>query len=131
MQAYMDDTAQQQSDYFDQRIEQLDAYQQEIKDVTNDWADAQSDQMEVYADESQSQYEVYADDMEIYGDNLADWEKERQSAIGAAESILTRIYDDYGRAFKGSVITRWIYNGTLCLVMYFMILFFQKRKDVV
>ena len=131
MQAYMDDTAQQQSDYFDGRIEQLDAYQQEIKDVTNDWADAQSDQMEVYADESQSQYEVYADDMEIYGDNLAEWEKERQSAIGAAESILTRIYDDYGRAFKGSVITRWVYNGTLCLIMYFMILFFQKRKDVV
>jgi hypothetical protein len=131
MQAYMDDVSEQKEDYFDDRIEQLDDYQQEIKDITGDWADEQSDQMEAYAEESKGQFETYADEMEYYGDELAEWEKERQSAIGAAESVLTTIYDNYGRAFKRSALYRWVILGIISFVEFILILFFIRRKDVV
>ncbi len=131
MQAYMADVSEQKEEYFDDRIEQLDEYQQQIKDVTNDWADDQSNQMEVYAEESKKQFEVYANEMELYGDELADWEKERQSAIGAAESLLETIYRNYGRSFKGSEFGRWIIIGAICFAEFVLILFFVQRKDVV
>lgn len=128
---YMDDTAEQQEEYFDERIEQLDDYQEEIKEITSDWADEQSDQMEIYAEESKEQFEDYADDMELYGDELAAWEKERQSAIGAAESLLTTIYDNYGRAFKRSAFYRWVILGFISFAEFVLILIFIRRKDVV
>ncbi len=131
MQAYMEDVSEQKEEYFDDRIEQLNDYQEEIKDITNDWADQQSEQMEVYADESKGQFEVFADEMEIYGDELAAWEKERQSAIGAAESLLETIFKNYGRSFKGSVFGRWIIIGAICLAEFILILIFVQRKDVV
>jgi hypothetical protein len=87
--------------------------------------------MEVYAEESKQQFETYADEMEIYGDVLADWEKERGSAIGAAESLLTNIYDNYGRSFRNSVFYRWIILGIISFVEFILILIFIKRKDVV
>jgi ABC-type multidrug transport system ATPase subunit/pSer/pThr/pTyr-binding forkhead associated (FHA) protein len=131
MQAYMDEVSQQKSDYFDERIAQLDDYQQQVKDVTSDWADAQSAQMEDYAGQSKTQFTTYADEMEVYGDDLASWEKERQSAIGAAESLLNTIYDNYGRSFKRSVAYRWVILGVISAVLFLLMLFFIKRKDVI
>ena len=62
---------------------------------------------------------------------MTDWEKNRQQAIGAAETIPGIIYDDYGITFQGFVELRWIYIGLICLGEFILILIFQKRKDVV
>ncbi|MCJ7625389.1 MAG: ABC transporter permease, partial [Anaerolineaceae bacterium] len=128
---FAQDVSTQQEEYFYERYVQLYIYQDSIKDDFSDWAEDQSEGMETFAEESKDQFETYADQMEIYGDNLADWEKDRQSAIGAAESILTSIYDDYGRTFRGSIINRWIAQSLLGFVFYILIIIFQRRKDVV
>ena len=87
--------------------------------------------MQTYADDSRNQYQVFADDMELYGDKLAEWEKERQSAIGAAESLLNSIYDNYGRSFRHTALYRWTIMGVICMIQLGGILFFVRRKDVV
>ena len=142
MDAYMEDVTTQKEDYFDGRIEQLDDYQNEIADITGDWADEQSESMETYgdqtkeqveefADQSKEQFEDFADEMEVYGDELAVWEKERGSAIGAAEMLLNTIYDNYSRSFKRSVGYRWVIIGAINLALFILILVFIRRKDVV
>ena len=127
---YLEDVSDQNDGHYARRSFQLKIYQQKIKEIAGDWADDLSEQMELYAEESTNQFETYAGDMGVYGDELAEWEKDRQSAVGAAESILTAIYDDYGRTFHRSVLYRWAMLALLSFIIYIMILIFQKRKDV-
>jgi ABC transport system ATP-binding/permease protein len=76
-------------------------------------------------------FEGFADEMESFGDDLTGWETPRREAIASAEAILALIYDDYGRAFRGNVIERWIYIAIISFVEFLLILILQKRKDAV
>ncbi len=131
VQSYITSMKMQQQQYYFDRSGQMSLYQEDLKEITGEWADQQKDQMETYARDSQAQYETYADEMETYGDYLAAWEKERQSAVGAAESLLNTIYDSYGRSFRQTALTRWIILGSICLIEFMAVVTVIRRKDVV
>ena len=69
--------------------------------------------------------------MREYGDERAEWQKNREKAISSAEGVLENIFDNYEQAFKGSVAARWLIILAIMLVLTATILIFQKRKDVV
>ena len=48
-----------------------------------------------------------------------------------AEGMLKSIFENYGRAFKGSVVSRWIAMGVIMFALLALIIIFQKRKDVI
>jgi len=128
---WMADSQEQTADYYDERSDQLADYQEEVKDQSGDWAELTSDQMEDYADESQQQYKDFSELMEDYGDELGEWQKERGSSIGAAENSLSTYMEKWGRAFRGTILRRWVNLTIIALVFFAGILFFQKRKDVI
>ena len=45
--------------------------------------------------------------------------------------MLKNIFDNYGRAFKGSVGSRWLAMTIVMAVLVAAIVFFQRQKDVV
>jgi len=120
-----------QDDYHDAVVDQADEYSDERSDQFEAFREQMKTQGDNFADDSRQQFEDYGDSMEVYGDEKTNWKKERESAVAAAESILSTIYDDYGRAFKGPVINRWAVLVIQALVFFGLILYFQKRKDVV
>ena len=73
-------------------------YIQDYKDDVNVQVDAfveeETGKYEAYSENAFVQFEDFADEMREYGDVRAEWEKDRQEAIGAAEAILSMIYDD-------------------------------------
>ena len=69
--------------------------------------------------------------MQDYGDQRADYEKVRQKAISGSEAMLETVYDNYGRAFKGTAAQRWVTLGIIMAVLVVFLVIFQKRKDVV
>jgi hypothetical protein len=127
----MADSQQQQADYYDERSNQMSDYQDEIKDQSGDWADSQRTQMEDFADQTQQQYKDYSNLMGDYSDQMADWQKKREKAIGAAENSLSTYYEKWGRAFRGTVWGRWAGLIIIALVLFGATLYFQKRKDVI
>lgn len=131
MRKYQEMSKDQNQEYSDEREDQFDDFRQAMEDQRRDYADAQKEQLDNYATNSRTQFEDYADAMDAYGDELSSWQKDRESAVAAAESILSTTYDDYGRAFKGRVVDRWLILIIQCFVMFGMILWFQKRKDVI
>lgn len=120
-----------QEDFRDAVRDQADEYSDERSDQFESFRERMKTQGDDFAEDSRMQFEDYGDDMEVYGEQKTDWKKERESAVAAAESILSTIYDDYGRAFKGEVAARWVVLSVQGLVMFMLILYFQKRKDVV
>ncbi len=120
-----------QQDFHDAVLDQADEYSDERSDQFESFRERMKTQGDTFAEDSRQQFEDYGDEMETYGEQKTDWKKERESAVAAAESILSTIYDDYGRAFKGEVISRWVVLTFQGLVMFVLILYFQRRKDVV
>jgi hypothetical protein len=110
---------------------QVEDYRHGVETQIAQHVEVQKQGLEQYQDQSVQQFEDYSIEMENYGDTLSVWERDRQSAIAAAEATLAAIYDNYGRAFKGSLVSRWIYILLISFGEFILILIFQKRKDVV
>ncbi len=108
------------SQYMDDMQQQGAAYQ-----------DARERQGSEYQDQREQQGDEYADAMTTYGDAKADWQRAREQAIQSAEGMMKAIVQNYGRTFKGAVTTRWFAMGTIMVVLFGLIYFFMKRKDVV
>lgn len=85
--------------------------------------------LEEYQNDSYAHFENFANELDSYGNVLSTWERNRQEAIASAEAILGLVYEDYGRAFYGSVSGRWFNIGVITLVEFILTLIFQKRKD--
>jgi hypothetical protein len=118
-------------DYMARRQDQGDEYQ-ELREQQGDYfQDLRQQQGDEYQDRRQFQGDEYADAMEEYGDDKADWQRERERAIQGAEGLLKSIFENYGQTIKGNVGTRWAAMGGIMLVLIGLIIFFQKRKDVV
>jgi hypothetical protein len=120
MGAYMDRSKEQGAKYQDQRQAQGDEYQGQ--------REAQGDE---YQKARETQGDQYADEMTAWGDAKADWQRGREQAIQGAEGRLKAIFENYGRAFKGSLFSRWAVMGAIILGLLVLIVFFQQRKDVV
>lgn len=110
---------------------QVEGYRHGVETQIAEHVERQKEGLETYEDQSYQQFEDYADEMQTYGDTLSVWERNRQGAIASAEAILGVIYDDYGRAFKGTLTGRWIAITLITLGEFILILIFQKRKDVI
>lgn len=124
--------AQVQMEEYKKQVEgQFNVYQQDVKDQVENHIDGEIQTMNVYKDDVKGQFAGYQEEMEDYSDTYSDWMRNRQEAIGAAETILGIVYDDYGRSFHGSVITRWIYILLISLGQFILILVLLKRKDVI
>ena len=126
---YMAANQAQLEEYFDLRAQQEEGYAAQTKDQLEEYMDQQKEQAELMTDESSSQYSDYIDNMEAYGDDKSNWEKDRQKAISGAEMLLKMLIDDFRPSLEGSVFTRWYYLIGLNVGMFFLIVFLQKRKD--
>jgi LPXTG-motif cell wall-anchored protein len=118
-------------DYMDLQQEQGAAYQDQIMAQMEVYRKDSENQGEQYSEMRSSQGDEYQDSMRSYGDERALWQEDREKAISSAEGTIENIYDNYGRAFTGSVTSRWLIMVGLMLVFIGVVLVFQKRKDVV
>ncbi len=75
----------------------------------NLYADEEREIIEMYADDNMDVFSVYKDDMEVYSEELSEYERGRQKAISSAEALLGILWDDYGRTFEGATVTRMLY----------------------
>ena len=55
----------------------------------------------------------------------------RQRAVSAAEGMLKSFWEKFGFIYDASVPESWLYMGLIDVVLLVLILFFQKRKDVI
>jgi len=126
---YRDDSVVQNEAYFQSRSDQLSEYYDSSQKQFEEYSDTQKAALETYSDASEQQFTDYSQQIDLYGNDLADWQRNRQKAIGAAENILGTIMNRYGRAFYGTSAERWMILGIQITVMFFAILGLQKRKD--
>ena len=117
---YMDLQQEQGAEYQDQIMAQMEVYRKE--------SELQGEQ---YSELRSAQGDEYQTLMRSYGDERASWQEDREKAISSAEGMIETLYDNYGRAFTGSVTLRWAIMSGLMLVFIGVVLVFQKRKDVV
>jgi hypothetical protein len=111
------------------------AKMEKYMDDSRDQGDQYQDQRQAQGDEYQAQREgqgdAYADAMKAYGDNKEDWTRKREQAIKGAEGLLKAVFKGNWRSFRGSVFTRWVWMTVIMVVLVGLIIFFQKRKDVI
>jgi ABC-type multidrug transport system ATPase subunit len=131
MNDYMDSRQQQGDDYQGAILGQFDEYRIASQEQGQIYSEIRTVQGDEYAELREQQGDEYAEDMRIYGDDRSNWQEKREKAISSAEGLLGTIYDNYGQTFKGLVLTRWMAMIVIMLVLFGMVLFFQKRKDVV
>jgi hypothetical protein len=117
--------------YQQEMVARYDQYKEAVKGQINDYITAQSQVMADYSQQVQEQYNGYFKDVEHYGNVMTDWEKNRQQAIGSAETIMGMVYDDFGQAFFSTPYVRWGFIGIISLVELIICVIFQKRKDSV
>jgi ABC-type multidrug transport system ATPase subunit/pSer/pThr/pTyr-binding forkhead associated (FHA) protein len=112
-------------------INLLDQYQQEREKQAEEYARQREEQGRDYEVKRIEQGDEYALAMKRYGDERERWQREREKVIGAAENNIKAILDNYGRAFKGDVLSRWLAMGAIMVVVFLLVIVFQKRKDVI
>ncbi|MBN2048647.1 MAG: FHA domain-containing protein [Anaerolineaceae bacterium] len=128
---YKDDTFNQFEGYKEDVGGQFDVYKEDVGDQIEVIANEEREIMEVYADENYDIFNLYKDQMEVYSDDLSYYERTRQEAIASAEAILTMLWDDYGRAFRGNIFTRLFYIGLITSAQFIFLLIAMKRKDTI
>jgi pSer/pThr/pTyr-binding forkhead associated (FHA) protein/ABC-type multidrug transport system ATPase subunit len=118
-------------DYMDEMQAQGDEYQ-DLRELQGDeYQDLRELQGDDYQDVREEQGDEYEDAMSGYADDRADWQRNRKQAIGGAEGMLKSIFEGYGRAFRGSYVTRWATMSVILVGLLILIIGFQKRKDTV
>jgi hypothetical protein len=118
-------------DYMDEMQAQGDEYQ-DLRELQGDeYQDLRELQGDDYQDVREEQGDEYEDAMSGYADDRADWQRNRKQAIGGAEGMLKSIFEGYGRAFRGSYVTRWATMSVILVGLLILIIAFQKRKDTV
>jgi len=76
------------------------------------------------------QTDTYKADMKGYAARMEDWQKAR-TKVAAVEGMMESVYDKYGQAFRGKPAGRWLAMAAIMVVVFGLILAFQKRKDTV
>ncbi|MBN1888202.1 MAG: FHA domain-containing protein [Thermoflexales bacterium] len=109
----------------------MEKYQQERDKQAEEYAKRREEQGRDYELKRVEQGDEYASAMKRYGDERERWQREREKAISAAENTIKAMLDNYGRTFKGDVLSRWLAMGAIMTVVFLLVIVFQKRKDVV
>ena len=129
--AYFDERAEQMSSFYDQRSDQMTNYFDDVQIQFSDYSDEQKTSMEKYMEKRQGQAEGFSSELDQYGNDLADWQRNRQKAVSAAENVIKNILAKFGRAFEGDVQDRWLVLGIQSVVMFVGMLVLMKRKDII
>jgi ABC transport system ATP-binding/permease protein len=114
--------------------EQCSDYVDELEEQQEEYTDAREKQMEDYQDERQEQMEDYQDTLtsdDGWAGAKQTWAEDRQKAISSAEGVLKNMFESYDYAFQGEIYSRWAWVAGISLGLLALIMFFQKRKDVV
>jgi hypothetical protein len=115
LQKYLSDSA----DYNNQSAQIQEEYKKEI-DV---WQDKQ---------------EVYKEALKTYQVDITDLKVKRATAVGSAESTISRFKDQYGWTFVDKtdrpaylqmLVTTWIAQLVICLVLFIGTIIMQKRAE--
>ena len=112
-------------------LDQFDQYRVQSEDQGHAYADLLTKQGNDYSTLRQAQGDEYQQAMHAYGDARSQWQESREKAINSAEALLGIFYDNYGRALKGTVAERWLALLGIMSGLTVLVLFFQRRKDVV
>ena len=73
----------------------------------------------------------YQEAFKIWLEQYTEWKGQYEGAIGEAEGILGRFYDKYGSMYAVNVIAHWTKLMILITTMFGLIVWLQKRKDIV
>jgi ABC-type multidrug transport system ATPase subunit/pSer/pThr/pTyr-binding forkhead associated (FHA) protein len=131
MQSYMDQSRDQGQVYQNMTLDQFTEYRADSQYQGDVYSQLRTQQGDEYAALRQIQGDEYKQAMQAYGDERANWQESREKAISSAEALLETTYDNYGRAFRGTVISRWFALTVIMAVLTVLVTYFQKRKDVV
>ncbi len=84
--------------------------------------------------EMQTCMDTWQTDMQGWETQMTDYQtaqEGRQRAVSAAEGMLKSFWEKFSFIYDASVTESWLYMGVIDVVLIGLILFFQKRKDVV
>ena len=131
MQEYMDQRQEQGDEYQAVILGQFDEYRDDSQEQGLYYSDLLTSQGDNYAEMRQQQGEEYQAAMQQYGNQRSGYEEARQKAIMSAEAVLEMIYDNFGQAFRGTVLGRWFNLSLIMAVLMVLLVYFQKRKDII
>jgi len=112
-------------------LRNMDAYMDDSRDQGDQYQDLRQVQGDEYQVQREEQGDAYADAMKAYGDDKEEWTRNREQAIKGAEGLLKAVFKGNWRSFRGTVVIRWVWMIVIMVVLVGLILFFQKRKDVI
>ncbi|MCJ7516110.1 MAG: FHA domain-containing protein [Dehalococcoidia bacterium] len=95
----------------------MDAYQETIEQYRKD--------MEAYQD----RVERYEDNLKTWQGEYRNWKESRSKAIGQAEAIIKRMYEDYGHAFNVNVARHWTVLMVIMAILFGLILAAMRLQD--
>jgi energy-coupling factor transporter ATP-binding protein EcfA2 len=113
-------------------FEAMEVYQEEVTAIQDEYRA----EMEGFEAEA----EVYQAEMEAYLEENLEWEIAREAAVNPAEGLIGTIYEDYGwtfvdkndtQAFWSKILTTWIAQVVIIVVLLLGVLLMVKRKDAV
>lgn len=116
----------------------LQAYLNELT-LYNQEAARLQDEYKGEVDAWQEEQEQYKDNLQTYQEDLTELEVKRALAIGSAEATIKRFKDDYGWTFIDKedsvkyhkiILSTWIAQIIIILVVFIGTVFMQKRWDV-
>ncbi len=102
-----------------------------LKQQSEDYARLKDRQMLEDVQLRQKQAQEFKDLMRLYGDQRAEWEKQRGKAVAISEGKIKAIVESLGHTFKGGLIERWLAMVAIMGITFVLVVVFQKRKDVI
>jgi hypothetical protein len=126
-----------------QYLEALDKYQAQFnawQDSVNATQAAYEADLKAYQTRTQAEAESYQTVVVKYQKELAAYNIARASAVTPAEGLIYQVNRDFGwtfvntedsSAFYSKIVTTWIAQVVYSFVLFLVIIFLQKRKDVV
>jgi ABC-type multidrug transport system ATPase subunit len=107
------------------------AYSRKRERQAQEYQDRREEQGEEYRKLTEQQFSDYQDESELYGEDLREWQSDREKAVRGAEGMIDGVYKSYKTALEGDVEKAWLALGTISVVVLGLTLIFQKRKDVI
>jgi hypothetical protein len=109
----------------------MQQYQNDREKQGKEYADLRIQQGNDYGKLRTQQGDEYAQAMKDYGNEREKWQRDRTRAISSAENMIKAVWDNNKTSFKGDVYSRWFVMCAIVLVVFGLLIVFQKRKDVV
>ncbi|MFN2291268.1 MAG: FHA domain-containing protein [Anaerolineae bacterium] len=107
------------------------AYAQKREKQGEEYQKLREEQGDQYRELTEDQFAEYQDRSEAYGEDLRDWQSDREKAVQGAEGMIESIYKAYKPALEARVEQSWLALGAISAVVLGLTLAFQKRKDVI